>query len=260
MILLLTFIFYLGCGSSRIEESLSAEEQDFISYGVKGGLLEIDSNWMFAELKFLSSDTILWYPLANMELEVAGPCDSCHGASANYFEFEYLTWMRDSLKTLFPPGLALRELTPGLFNLQEGHMIDSLHAELIQILKKGEFSLSELKKRAPYHDFWNAEFPSELQDILLALKSDIRGDYLLLPLGAKATLFPDRNKPQGKVEIDHHWVFIDYNTDRILISYYSHLVWHSGSYKIDRETSRLILNPMRQVLKGVQGSIPSWAQ
>lgn len=251
--------FILGCSRERMENTLDQEEIEFQSWGVLGGILLIDSSWLHSDNKFEGDSIIVWYPLQNTDYQLSGPCDSCHGASGSYFEFEHITWMRDSIQGLFPSSIAVEELTPGISHLPEGSRVDTLHNELNRMVSTGDFSPEKSVEIFPLHDFIRDQRELILDSLYFLLKSESKANLVLLPMQTQVILHPDDNEPQGQIEFFHHWVLWDLDLDKILIRYVQKDKWHSGNSRIDRETSKHIIQPLRKIILGVQDSIPEWA-
>lgn len=255
----LYLIFLSSCTPKGVQTELSHEDLEYSTFGLSGGIILLDEKWLAQKGRFSPAQRVVWYPLQYVDYGLASPCDSCHGASASYFEFEHISILRDSLAQVMGNPTFIEELTPGVEGIGENSEIDSVVFYAINNLSKTNWSLSSLDSISPLHDFLTEARPPELDKLYQILKNEVKADLFILPLQSKVVLFPEKNEPEGRVRLKFHWVLWDLNEDKILVHQYMNILWYSGGERIDRETSQYITQPMFRLIRGLRDSDPEWA-
>ena len=253
-------ILLIGCAKPQIQDSLNEEEYDFITKSYRGGVVLLDSSWLKSSLQVRENSLFAWYPIQNVELELLSPCDSCHAASANYFEFEHISYMRAHQKDVLFGVDSILELTPGIGDFSDVSPIDQIHKNLIKKIQSSVWSNEHLKLIDPFHGFYVYERLELLNDFLAEVRQRVSADYLWLPLQTKILLKPRNNQPEGEVHFLHHWILYDLKEDQVLIQVFQNLLWDSGNEEIDRNLSQLALKPMIGFHQSLQDSLPHWVE
>lgn len=251
--------FLSSCTPKGVQTELSEEDYEYTTYGLTGGVILLDEEWLAQKGRFSPSQRVVWYPVQYVDYRLASPCDSCHGASASYFEFEHIGILRDSLANVLGNPDYIRELTPGIEGIGGNSQIDSVVFKTLKELSKSSWSFSNLDSISPVHDFITTQRPSELEELYKLLKNEVQADMIILPLQTEVVLYPKDNEPEGSVRLKNHWVLWDLNTDKILLHHYMNILWLSGGNRIDRETSQYLTQPMFQLIRGLSGDVPKWA-
>ena len=180
--------------------------------------------------------------LLDVDFSVEGRCDSCHGASANYWEFEYDNILDSMARELWPEATVLR-FAPGVPPFAEGDSaIDGFVRELAAWSGSGDGICQGVDSSLVA---MNYAVPPEIRKLTAKLSAKYNVDLLLLPGKTEVTLFPRGNEPRGSVRIVHRFSVWDLRRGEPLYRSCRDLVWKSPrGEQIDRMTTPLVLDPV----------------
>ena len=180
--------------------------------------------------------------LLDVDFSVEGRCDSCHGASANYWEFEYDNILDSMARELWPEATVLR-FAPGVPPFAEG---DSAIDGFVRALSAWPGSGDDICRGVDSSLVaLRYSVPPEIRSLTAKLSAKYNVDLLLLPGKTRVALFPRGNEPKGSVRIEHRFSVWDLRRGEPLYRSCRDLLWKSsGGRQIDRMTTPLVLDPV----------------
>ncbi|MBO7499963.1 MAG: hypothetical protein J6Z50_00925 [Fibrobacterales bacterium] len=193
--------------------------------------------------------------LLDVDFSVEGKCDSCHGASANYWEFEYDNILDSMAREFWPEATVLR-FAPGIPPFAEGDSaIDGFVRGLAAWSGSGDGICQGVDSSLVALRY---AVPPEIRKLTAKLSAKYNVDLLLLPGKTEVTLFPRGNEPKGSVRIVHRFSVWDLRRGEPLYRSCRDLVWKSPrGEQIDRMTTPLVLDPVGADLKTLRdGWVP----
>ncbi len=215
-----------------------------------GGFLLKQEQPQAAERIAFSDDqkvTVGLASLLNVEMELMGQCDSCHGASANFWEFEYDNKLDSMVQILWPDREILR-LVPDVPPFTEA---DTLLDTLILRLAYWEGVAETICALDSSQNPLPTALPDEVKSWISSLHQLYKIDLLLLPGPTWVKLYPKNNTPHGEVEVQHLFSVWDLRSSQLLFRSCQQRRWKTSSgEQIDRQTTPPLLNPLlEQLLK-----------
>ena len=172
--------------------------------------------------------------LLGAELTLSAPCDSCHGASANFWEFEYDNRL-DSLLREWLPQAELVRLVPGVDPVGES---DTLVEAWTRILARGSAFGPEACSGIDPELRVEMPRPSAGQR-LAATRMGAEWNLQLawVPGWTRVVLHPKKGQPKGRVEVEHVLTLWDLRRGEPLYLLCLQEGWKAPEGEFDRQTT-----------------------
>ena len=180
--------------------------------------------------------------LLDVDFSVEGKCDSCHGASANNWEFEYDNILDSVARELWPEAEVLR-FAPGVPPYDENDArVDSLTRLMRSWSGSGDGVCEGVDSALVAVGY---RVPPEIRRAAGTIAGRYGLDLLVLPGRTAVRLYPSGNTPKGRVEIEHRATVWDLKRGEPLYRSCQNRSWKSsGDRQIDRMTSPLVIIPL----------------
>lgn len=180
-------------------------------------------------------DTIGVLTMENIVFTLAQPCDSCTGASASHFAFEYHTALDSILRSKY-------QKTP-----------QTLYPGVYPSLEKDSAMLKKLQLEIENHPYWQNQLDTTRNGLLekkltrnllekvALLGSMYQSRYIIHPLFTEIQLEPKDGQNQGKVNMSQNLSLYDTHKGQLLFWWKDSISIETPN-EIDRAITPLFLN------------------